>query len=246
MRISVLKCVVSIVHFVFIMHVLTGCATDYRTNMSPPTRLKKDLDSLMPNAISRKTTRYTIKKGDTIWKIAKNHGVSTNDIIKTNNIKDVSNVKPGQQLIIPRGISGKGTVSTHKTSTFIRQSNESFKWPLRGKILYGFDKWIDGYKNKGIDIQAFHGQAVSASKSGVVALISEAPDGWGKVVVLQHYDGSYTWYAYNSRILVKRGDRVNQGRTIAEVGSTGKAKQAKLHFKIFLNGVPVNPISHLR
>jgi murein DD-endopeptidase MepM/ murein hydrolase activator NlpD len=38
-----------------------------------------------------------------------------------------------------------------------------------------------------------NGQAVKASKSGVVALTSDAPDGWGKVVVLQHDDGSYTW-----------------------------------------------------
>ncbi|MCP4265008.1 MAG: peptidoglycan DD-metalloendopeptidase family protein [Candidatus Brocadiaceae bacterium] len=246
MKISVLKCFVSIVHLIFIMHVVTGCATDYRSNMSPPPRLKKDLDSLIPNTSSKKTTRYTIKKGDTIWKISKNHGVTTDGIIKTNNIKDVSNLKPGQQLIIPRGISSKGTTTTRKTPTFNKQSNESFKWPLRGKILYGFDKWIDGYKNKGIDIQAFRGQAVMASKSGVVALVSKTPDGWGKVIVLQHYDGSYTWYAYNSRILVKKGDRVNQGRTIAEAGSTGKAKQDKLHFKIFLNGVPVNPTSHLR
>ncbi len=246
MKISVLKGFIGIVHFVFIMNVLTGCATNYSTNMYPPPKLKKDLDSLKPNTIIRKTTRYTIKRGDTVWKIAKIHGVSTNDIIRTNNIKDVSNIKPGQQLIIPRGIPAKRTVSTQKTSALIKKSNESFKWPLRGKILYGFDKWIDGYKNKGIDIQAFHGQAVKASKSGVVALISEAPDGWGKVVVLQHYDESYTWYAYNSKILVKKGNRVNQGQTIAEVGSTGKAKQDALHFKIFLNRVPVNPTSHLR
>jgi len=246
MKISVLKCFVSIIHFIFIMYVITGCATDHKTNMFPPPRLKKDLDSLKPNAISRETTRYTIKKGDTIWKIAKNHGVSTDDIIKTNKIKDVSNIKAGQQLIISKGISSKETVTTQKNPTFIKQSNESFQWPLRGKILYGFDEWIDGYKNNGIDIQALHGQAVRASKSGVVALISETPDGWGKVVVLQHYDGSYTWYAYNSKILVKKGDKVDQGGIIAESGSTGKAKQDNLHFKIFLNGVPVNPISHLR
>jgi lipoprotein YgeR len=246
MGISMLKSFACIVHFVFIMIVLSGCATNYSTNMYPPPKLKKDLDSLKPDSISKKTTRYTIKKGDTIWKIAKNHGVSTDAIIKTNKIKDVSNVKPGQQLIIPIGISDRGTVSARKPSTYIKKSNESFKWPLRGNILYGFDKWLDGYKNKGIDIQAFHGQAVKASKSGMVALISEAPDGWGKVVVLQHYDGSYTWYAYNSKILVKKGDSVIQSQTIAEAGSTGKAKQNKLHFKIFLNGVPVNPTSHLR
>ncbi len=246
METSVFKGFVGILSFIFFMNMISGCVTYDRTSMYPPPRLKKDLDSLKPNTISGKTIRYTIKKGDTIWKIAKNHGVSTDDIIKINNIKDAASIKPGQQLIIPTGFSGNRVVPARKTPTFIKQLNESFKWPIRGKILYGFDKWIDGYKNKGIDIQAFHGQAVKASKSGVVALISETPDGWGNVVVLQHYNGSYTWYAYNSRILVKKGEHVNQGQTIATAGSTGKAKQDKLHFKIFLNGVPVNPTHHLR
>ncbi len=246
MGISAVKGLVCIVHLVLLMNILTGCATNYRTDMNPPPRLKKELDLLKPSSIDLKATRYTIKKGDTIWKVAKNHGVSTEDIIKKNNIKDVSNVKPGQRLIIPRSITGKETFSIRKYPISVKHKNESFQWPLRGKLLYGFDKWIDGYKNKGIDIQAFHGQAVKASKSGIVALISETPDGWGKVVVLQHYDESYTWYAYNSQIIVKKGDSVNQGQTIAKVGSTGKAKQNKLHFKIFLNGIPVNPTTHLR
>lgn len=246
METSVLKGFVCIVNFIFIMNILTGCATSNRTKIHPPPKLKKDLDSLKPDTINRKTTIYTIKKGDTIWKIAQNHNVSTDDIIKTNNIQDVTNIKPGQRLIISTGIQDKGIISKQKTSSLFKQSNESYQWPLQGKILYGFDQWVDGYKNNGIDIQAFYGQAVKASKSGVVALISETPDGWGKVVILQHHDGSHTWYAYNSRILVKKGDSVNQGQTIAEAGSTGKAKQDNLHFKIFLNGVPVNPISHLR
>ena len=87
----------------------------------------------------------------------------------------------------------------------------------------------------------FFCEAVKASKSGVVVLTSDRPDGWGKVVVLQHNDGSYTWYAYNSRILVNKGDRVTQGQTIVKAGSTGRAKRDMLHFKIFLHGVPVNP-----
>jgi len=214
--------------------------------MYPPPKLKKELDSLKSNTITQKSIRYTIKKGDTIWRIAHNHGVLPDEIIKANNIKNVENIKPGQRLIIPIGVSVSKTAPVRKASTYTKKLNESFKWPIRGEILYGFDKWIDGYKNKGIDIQAVNGQAVKASKSGVVALTSDTPDGWGKVVVLQHDDGSYTWYAYNSRILVKKGDYVLQGKTITEAGSTGRAKRDKLHFKIFLRGVPVNPISHLR
>ncbi len=241
-----------IVIILLIMNMLTGCATTYRTSTNPPPRLKKELDSLKSNTTtsrpvnSAKSSRYTIKKGDTIWMIAFNHGVSPDDIIRTNNIRDVTNIKPGQQLMIPaNGITGTREVTSQATLPPGRQSNEFFIWPLRGKILYGFDKKVYGYQNKGIDIQAFNGQAVKASKSGIVVLTSDRPDGWGKVVVLQHNDGSYTWYAYNSRILVNKGDRVTQGQTIVKAGSTGRAKRDMLHFKIFLHGVPVNPKSEL-
>ena len=237
-----------IVIILLIMNMLTGCATTYRSSTSPPPRLKKELDSLKPNTTTSRTakttrsSKYTIKQGDTIWRIAFNHGVSPDDIIRINNIRDVANIKPGQQLMIPAsGITGTRKVTLHATLPSGWQSNESFAWPLRGKILYGFDKWVDGYQNKGIDIQAFNGQAVKASKSGIVVLTSDRPDGWGKVVVLQHNDGSYTWYAYNSRILVNKGDIVMQGQAIVKAGSTGRAKRDMLHFKIFLHGVPVNP-----
>ncbi len=150
-------------------------------------------------------------------------------------------------MIPANGITGTREVTSQVTLPPGRQSNEFFIWPLSGKIkiLYGFDKRVDGYQNKGIDIQASNGQAVKASKSGIVVLTSDRPDGWGKVVVLQHNDGSYTWYAYNSRILVNKGDRVTQGQTIVKAGSTGRAKRDMLHFKIFLHGVPVNPKSEL-
>ncbi len=254
MRFSASKGFGCIVIILLIMNMLIGCATTYRTSTNPPPRLKKELDSLKSNTTtsrpvnSAKSSRYTIKKGDTIWMIAFNHGVSPDDIIRTNNIRDVTNIKPGQQLMIPaNGITGTREVTSQVTLPPGRQSNEFFIWPLSGKIkiLYGFDKRVDGYQNKGIDIQASNGQAVKASKSGIVVLTSDRPDGWGKVVVLQHNDGSYTWYAYNSRILVKKGDRVTQGQTIVKAGSTGRAKRDMLHFKIFLHGVPVNPKSEL-
>jgi lipoprotein YgeR len=236
----------SIVMLLLIMVFLTGCASGRKAGTYPPPKLKRELDLLKPNAFSRKSTRYTIKEGDTIWRIAHNHGVLPDAIIKANRIKNVENIKPGQRLIIPRGVTVTKAAPVWKASSYTKRLNEPFKWPIRGKVLFGFDKWIDGYKNNGIDIQAVNGQAVKASKSGVVALTSDTPDGWGKVVVLQHDDGSYTWYAYNSRILVRKGGHVIQGQTISEAGSTGRAAQDKLHFKIFLRGVPVDPISHLR
>ncbi len=118
------------------MILITGCATSHRTNMYPPPKLKKELDSLKPNTITQKSTRYTIKKGDTIWRIAHNYGVLPDDIIKINNIKNVENIKSGQQLIIPTGVTVGKAVPVRKASTYTKKLNESFKWPIRGKITW--------------------------------------------------------------------------------------------------------------
>ncbi len=246
MKLLAIKEVVCIVIIFLTAYVFPGCATYHRPYTEPPPRFKKELDTLRSDRTTRKSRRYTVKKGDTIWRIAYNHGVSPDKIIKINNIKDTTDLKPGQQLVVPVGLTSTRKTPSKAIPSSVKRPSESFIWPLRGKKLTYFGQRIDGNKNTGIDIKAAYGQAVKASKGGMVALISEAPDGWGKVVILQHYDGSYTWYAHNSKIFVKNGERVTQGQTIARAGSTGKAEQNKLHFKIFLHGVPVNPLYHLR
>ncbi len=124
-----------IVMMFLIMILLTGCATNDRTGKYPPPKLKKELDSLKSNTNTQKSTRYTIKKGDTIWHIAHIHGVLPDDIIKINNIKDVGNIKPGQQLIIPAGITVSKAATMRKAPTYTKKLNETFKWPIRGRIL---------------------------------------------------------------------------------------------------------------
>jgi len=45
---------------------------------------------------------YMVKKGDTLWKIAKKYGSTVDDIVRTNGIEDENKINVGQKLFIPR------------------------------------------------------------------------------------------------------------------------------------------------
>lgn len=55
-------------------------------------------------------TKYTVKAGDSVWKISNDHGISMNQLIKWNNIKN-NFVYPGQQLIVSNGGSSSNVAS---------------------------------------------------------------------------------------------------------------------------------------
>lgn len=47
---------------------------------------------------------YIVKKGDTLWQIAKRYGSTVDDIVRTNGIEDANQITIGQKLFIPRYI----------------------------------------------------------------------------------------------------------------------------------------------
>ena len=94
------------------------------------------------------------------------------------------------------------------------------------------------------DIAAKRNTAVQASAEGVVTK-SEWDEAYGFVVVLDHGFGLTTLYGHNTRNVVKVGDRVARGQTIAFLGSTGKSTAPHLHFEVRKNGVSVDPREYL-
>lgn len=94
--------------------------------------------------------------------------------------------------------------------------------------------------HNGIDFGAPYGTEVLATADGSV-IFAGWNSGYGKMVIISHGNGLTTLYAHNSKILVKKGDKVKRGQVISKVGNTGRSTGPHLHYEIKLNGKRVNP-----
>jgi len=97
----------------------------------------------------------------------------------------------------------------------------------------------------GTDFGAKRGTPLLAVNSGKV-IFSGRMGGYGKVVKIRHSGGYVSLYAHQSRIRVKRGQRVKKGQVIGYVGSTGRSTGPHLHFGLTKNGRWINPMKVLR
>jgi murein DD-endopeptidase MepM/ murein hydrolase activator NlpD len=126
-----------------------------------------------------------------------------------------------------------------------QQSANGLIWPAKGVLTSGYG-WRWGRMHKGIDIAGPIGTPIMAADSGVVTYAEWNDGGYGYLVEITHPDGSETIYAHNSRILVQKGQKVERGEQISEMGSTGFSTGPHLHFEIHPAGQgAVNPMAFL-
>ncbi len=107
-------------------------------------------------------------------------------------------------------------------------ASETYLFPVEKAVVtstFG-PRW--GSFHRGVDFAAAFGTPILASQSGTV-IRSEVHPSWGNYL---HEDGMTTLYAHNQQNLVKVGQQVEQGETIALMGSTGNSTGAHLHFEV--------------
>ncbi len=125
-----------------------------------------------------------------------------------------------------------------------------FILPMSGKLTssYGYRRHPMGGQRKfhhGVDLAAPHGSRIIAAAAGTVTRVSYNSL-LGRYVIIAHSDGYETVYAHLSRQLVKAGQKVAQGQSIGEEGSTGLSTGPHLHFEIRRNGTSINPLNFVR
>lgn len=95
----------------------------------------------------------------------------------------------------------------------------------------------------GVDFAARRGTPIKAAGSGKV-IYAGWKGGYGKTIQIKHTDGYVTLYAHQKsfRSGMKRGKRVKQGQVIGYVGNTGRSTGPHLHFGLYKNGRPIDPL----
>lgn len=135
--------------------------------------------------------------------------------------------KPQKHSVLPKDKSIKFT---------------GWSWPTKGRVTKYFS-----FQNekKGIEISGRVGQPVRATAAGRVIYSGSGLDKYYKnLIVIEHENNFLSTYGHNKSRLVKEGDYVAGGESVAEMG-TSSTGGALLYFEIRKNGKPVNPLNYL-
>jgi murein DD-endopeptidase MepM/ murein hydrolase activator NlpD len=189
---------------------------------------------------------HTVASGETAEAIADKYKVDPGAITRFagNNLAPPYTLEAGQQLVIPGGTkpyvarvisyAGASAPSTAQRAT------GSYLWPMSGRISQGY--WS---AHLAIDIAAPLGTPIYAVDNGYVKTSQWSDVGYGRMVIVDHGDGTQTLYAHMSTYYVSPGEAVTRGQQIGICGSTGNSTGPHLHFEVIRNGVRGNPFAYL-
>ncbi|MDH5824392.1 peptidoglycan DD-metalloendopeptidase family protein [Luteimonas sp. RD2P54] len=205
----------------------------------------------------------TVKRGDTLYRIAVNNGISALDLATWNSISPPYTIYPGQRLRLypgsgrratppvatrpgasrtPSRAGGSTPPATTPAVPSAARSTVTWRWPADGQIVARFA--AGDPTRQGIGIAGNGGQPVRAAGDGVVVYSGSGLVGYGELIIVKHDERWLSAYGHNRARLVNEGERVRAGQQIAEMGRSGAARDM-LHFEIRHDGKPVDPMAHL-
>ena len=213
---------------------------------------------------------YSVRPGDTLTKIALDHGQAWRDIAKWNGLDNPNMIEVDQVLrVAPPLMEAAANRQTkpviaqnqvppnsaiNNTPTPSATSASTSNTPSASPPANASDDgmafaWphpgpvlagFDEAKNKGLDFAGKAGDPVLAAGDGKVVYAGSGLRGYGNLIILKHNNTYLTAYAHNQTLLVKEDQNVTKGQRIADMGSSD-SDRVKLHFEIRKQGKPVDP-----
>ena len=177
------------------------------------TKIKEGTELIVP-------LTHIIAKGETLYGICRQYGITMEQLLLYNDIKDPEKILVGHKIYLPRIISEEG-------------SSVAF-WPHPGDRERVFGKV------SGMLINGTPGDPVVSVSEGEVKWVGEY-QGFQGVILIKSIFGYIFFYGGNETIFVNRGDWVEKGTPIGELGISPFEGKAQVLFAVFKDEIPVDP-----
>ncbi len=200
-----------------------------------------------------KITEYVVKKGDTLYGIARKNGMAVADLMALNNLDSSAVIKVGQKLKV-----AKSTVeTTTKTSepaktgeTVIKVTEQApdtrtygatvnadanTKWPVASPKI----TQVKG-KISGVQLSAKNNEPVVCIHEGTVMYVG-VYRGFGQVVFVQTKTGLIYAYTGLGSVKVRKGQYAVFGAELGTAGLDSISQKYQITFMVFQNGQPIDP-----
>ncbi len=208
-----------------------------------------------PGARRVRGVYHQVRRGQTLYRIAKTYRVTVDELTRDNRIANPAKIRTGDRLFVPRArkVLNVPIYKPAETADLERKlpaehpgaTRLHFTWPVKGEIITHFGVQ-DGFQNNGVAIAAPEGSPIQAAEDGKVVYSGADLRDYGNLIIIGHHGGFATVYAHNRVNLVRQGEKVTRGQVIAEVGMTGIAETAYLHFEIRRGSEAKDPLPFLK
>ena len=210
-------------------------------------------------AMNSHAKQHVVVRGETLYAVAFRYDQDYQQLAIVNHLKSPYTLRVGQVIHLQTGTQPV-TVALPKRVQYrsyaqpaLRSAHQPmvtgfqpqyavWSWPVRGKVVTNF---VPQQGKKGINIAGHQGEKIHAAAAGTVAYAGSGLAGYGNLIIIKHNNQYLTAYGNNLHNLVKEGQQIQAGQTIADMGIVDRHYWG-LHFEIRKSGKPVNPLSYLQ
>lgn len=213
---------------------------------------------------------HLVKKNETPQMITQAYNISSFDLARANNIKDIHSIREGSIVFVPSAkkvvdiatdTKTKHTGVVSRPQTIVvepkkpipkkpaaaqkkRAGQNSFVWPVQGTVKSQFGMQANKTFHNWIKISSVAGTKVKAAESGVV-IFSSSLKNYGETIIIRHQDSYATVYTQLQKRYVGIDRSVKKGEIIASLGEKNEAGDVYFNFEIRLQGQAQNPLELL-
>ena len=190
---------------------------------------------------SQSFTEYRVVRNDTLYGIARAHGITLQTLLDINGFSQNHVIKAGDRIKIPvtettrsaQIVAAPALPEARQTSA--RAVDSSLRWPITPREI----AYMTG-KLYGVVVQGDRFESVKSLTQGTV--MSAGPyRGFGRVVIVEVSGGYLYVYGGCESLSVKKGDRVGPGEELGKLGIDAISQKPQLFFMVYRGNTPIDP-----